>query len=98
MGSPVECLLKNNPNLVRQLVVDEGVSPSHSNGVGQSAVFMLQHFMDMVRHRSLHSLCFSFGKGIRKMATNTHLIDKTVLHVTTLTISSHPSSLLQWNV
>jgi ankyrin repeat protein len=56
--------LKNNPNLVRQLVVDEGISPSHSNGVGQSAL----HIAALYGHGKAslpHSLCFSFGKGFK---------------------------------
>jgi ankyrin repeat protein len=48
----------NDPNLVRQLVVDEGVSPSHSNRVGQSAL----HIAALWGHGKAylpHTLCFS---------------------------------------
>jgi ankyrin repeat protein len=48
----------NDLNLVRKLVVDEGVSPSHSNRVGQSAL----HIATFGGHGKKflpHTLCFS---------------------------------------
>jgi ankyrin repeat protein len=49
---------KNDPRLVRQLVVVERVSPSHSNRVGQSAL----HVAALWGHGKVypqHRLCFS---------------------------------------